>query len=209
MRSQLVQLQMYLQIGTSRHACPRIRTGFDTQTRSVTQARKKAVAVFDEKIQDCSPKVVPTFLKQVSSWELSAPKSHEPLRLRLRFLPLPEKSRNFLRPQDARFPCDRKSPAKGHSLCNYRENDPHCGNSLQYLCCEKSLANGNVRFWCTQPGKCKTFDSNSIARSRTIRGKFSWRVIPAQSLRQPQLPELSQNTIDNTIATVHKLFWDN
>ena len=43
--------------------------------------------------------------------KLSAPKSRDSLRLRRRFLPLPEKSRDFLRPQDARFPLRRKSLA--------------------------------------------------------------------------------------------------
>ena len=32
------------------------------------------------------------------------------------------------------------------------EDDPHCGHSLRYIVSsEKSLANGDVRFWCTQP----------------------------------------------------------
>ena len=37
---------------------------------------------------------------------LSAPKSRDLLRLRRRFLPLHEKSREFLRRQDARFPLE-------------------------------------------------------------------------------------------------------
>ena len=44
---------------------------------------------------------------------LSAPKSHDSLRLRRRFLPLPRRIARFLRPQDARFPLRRKSLANG------------------------------------------------------------------------------------------------
>ena len=49
---------------------------------------------------------------------LSAPKSRDSLRLRRRFLPLPEKSRDFLRPQDARFPLRRKSLANRDFFCD-------------------------------------------------------------------------------------------
>ena len=49
---------------------------------------------------------------------LSAPKSRDSLRLRRRFLPLPEKSRDFLRPQGARFPLRRKSLANCDLFCN-------------------------------------------------------------------------------------------
>ena len=48
---------------------------------------------------------------------LSAPKSRDSLRLRRRFLPLPRKSRDFLRPQDARFPLRRKTLANRDFFC--------------------------------------------------------------------------------------------
>ena len=51
-------------------------------------------------------------------WQLSAPKSRDSLRLRRRFLPLPEKSRDFLRPQDARSPLRRKSLANRDFFCD-------------------------------------------------------------------------------------------
>ena len=50
--------------------------------------------------------------------DLSAPKSRDSLRLRRRFLPLPEKSRDFLRPQDARFPLRRKPLANRDFFCD-------------------------------------------------------------------------------------------
>ena len=44
--------------------------------------------------------------------DLNAPKSRDSLRLRRRFWPLPEKSRDFLRPQEASdFLCEEKSLA--------------------------------------------------------------------------------------------------
>ena len=49
--------------------------------------------------------------------KLSAPKSRDSLRLRRRFLPLPRKSRDFLRPQDARFPLRRQSLANRDFFC--------------------------------------------------------------------------------------------
>ena len=50
--------------------------------------------------------------------KLSAPKSRDSLRLRRRFLPLPEKLRDFLRPQDAGFPLRRKSLANRDFFCD-------------------------------------------------------------------------------------------
>ena len=49
---------------------------------------------------------------------LSAPKSRDSLRLRRRFLPLPEESRDVLRPQDARFPLRRKPLANRDFFCD-------------------------------------------------------------------------------------------
>ena len=55
--------------------------------------------------------------EQVSDPPLSAPKSRDSLRLRRRCLPLPKHSRDFLRPQDARFPSRRKSLANRDFFC--------------------------------------------------------------------------------------------
>ena len=68
--------------------------------------------------------------------DLSAPKSRDSLRLRRRFLPLPEKSRDFLRPQDARFPLRIKSLAnRDFSAMKTGKNDPRCGVPCDTLVC--------------------------------------------------------------------------
>ena len=57
------------------------------------------------------------FYNSPPSKNLSAPKSRDSLRLRRRFLPLPTTSRDFLRPQDARFPLRRRSLANRDFFC--------------------------------------------------------------------------------------------
>ena len=64
---------------------------------------------------EISPKIPPNCITRCLV--LSAPKSRDSLRLRRRFLPLPKKSREFLRPQDARFPLRRKSLANRDFFC--------------------------------------------------------------------------------------------
>ena len=51
------------------------------------------------------------------------------------------------------FLCDRDSLANGDSLCDLsiREHDPHCEIHCDTSSAvQKSLVNGNSRFWCTQ-----------------------------------------------------------
>ena len=109
--------------------------------------------------------------------ELSAPKSRDSLRLRRRFVPLPEKSRDFLRPQDARCPLRRKAPAnRDFSAMKTGKNDPRCG-----VPCDigyprvrlKSLANGDARFWCTQDHwpPCDLDDDGPL-KTRLSHGRF-------------------------------------
>ena len=59
-----------------------------------------------------------TVEKGFSYVQLSAPQSRDSLRLRRRFLPLPEKSCEFLRPQDAQFPLRKKSLANRDFFCD-------------------------------------------------------------------------------------------
>ena len=54
---------------------------------------------------------------ELSVKQLSALKSRDSLRLRRQFLPLPKTSRDFLSPQDARFPLRRKSLANRDFIC--------------------------------------------------------------------------------------------
>ena len=64
---------------------------------------------------------------------LSAPKSRDSLRLRRRFSPLSKKSRDFLRPQDARFPLRRKSLANRDFFCEGNgQKWSSLRNSLRY-----------------------------------------------------------------------------
>ena len=71
---------------------------------------------------------------------LSAPKSRDSLRLRRRFLPLPGKSRDFLRPQGARFPLRRRNRYETaiSSANKMGKNGSRCGIPCDTLVCGKN-----------------------------------------------------------------------
>ena len=78
------------------------------------------------------------FQKKPEANNLSAPKSHDSLRLWWRFY-RSRKNRDFLRPQGARFPLRRKSLANRDFFCDETgKNDPRCGGPCDTLVCGKN-----------------------------------------------------------------------
>ena len=128
---------------------------------------------------------------------LSAPKSRDSLRLRGIFTATTQ-SRDFLRPKNARFLAIKNG--KWRAIFSAIKRTKLRNACDTWVCCQKSLANGDARFWRTQFSIASTA-LTTVAVSMFYKVQAQWRE-GTRPLVRDEMPLRLKNWVSRQVLDV-------